>query len=122
MTAIAPPDQNYTMGESAITLTVDEFKIGLCKVQNYEVSYSSRDGLKLQPKSIVFDEKKRTFTIQGAANTQDMIPKGESSIEVLVKVTGKAKADVSTSMEFIVTLNTQAAASSKPGADLTGKI
>ena len=44
----------------------------------------------MQPKSIVFDAKKRSFTIKGDAGSSDVIPSGKASIDVAVKVIGKA--------------------------------
>ena len=93
------------MGDAAVSLTFAEFKIGLCQVKSYSVAYSNKEGKKLEPKSIKFDSINREFTIYGQAGSADVFTTGKLSTDVVVEVTGTAGPDLSTSMQFVVTLS-----------------
>ena len=69
------------------------------------MAYSSKEGKELRPQSIKFDSVKREFTIFGQAGSQDVFTSGESTVDVVVKVTGTAGPNLSTSMQFLVTLS-----------------
>ena len=56
------------------------------------------------PNSFAFDESGRKFIISGALNNFDVIPCGSDFVDVVVQVTGKASPSFNTTMQFIVTL------------------
>ena len=92
------------MGEQPLSVAFDEFKIGFCKVTGYTVQYKTTGGVALLPASIAFDQNGRKFTISGAVNDFDVIPCGSDFIDIVVQVTGEASPSLNTTMQFIVTL------------------
>ena len=96
------------MGDQPLEVTLDEFRIGDCKILDYSASFKTRSGESLMPSSFNFDPISRKLTVQGAKTDLDVIPCDADSIEIVVEVSGSASPSLNTTMQFVVSLRASA--------------